>query len=47
VVGDKEVAASTISVRLRSGERLASQSLDDFKEGVSRVITNKVEDLKL
>jgi len=47
VVGDKEVAASTVSVRLRSGEQLAVQSLDDFKEGVSRVIANKIQDLRL
>ncbi|GAH78941.1 unnamed protein product, partial [marine sediment metagenome] len=31
VVGDKEVAASTVSVRLRSGEQLTSQSSDSFK----------------
>ncbi|MFC1984730.1 threonine--tRNA ligase [Chloroflexota bacterium] len=45
VVGDKEVATSTVSSRLRSGEQLAAQSFDDFKEGVRRVIANKVEDL--
>jgi len=47
VVGDKEVAASTVSIRLRSGEQLALQSLDDFKEGVSRVIASRIKDLKL
>jgi len=47
VVGDKEVAASTVSIRLRSGEQMASQSLDDFKKGVSRVIANKIQDLRL
>jgi len=31
VVGDKEVADSTVSVRLRSGEQLASHSFDSFK----------------
>ena len=46
VVGDKEVAASTVSIRLRSGEQLSSQSLDSFKETVRRAITNKVGDLK-
>jgi len=47
VVGDKEVAASTVSVRLRSGEQLASQSFGDFKKGVRRAIANKVKDLEL
>jgi len=47
VVGDKEVAGSTVSIRLRSGEQLASQSFDDFKASVRTVIANKVKDLKL
>ncbi len=47
VVGDKEVAAATISIRLRSGKQLASQSLDDFKESVRIAITNKVKDMEL
>jgi len=47
VVGDKEVAASTISIRLRSGEQLVSQSFDDFKTSVKTAIANKVKDLKL
>jgi len=47
VVGDKEVAASTVSIRLRSGEQLASQSFDDFKASVRIAIDNKVRDLKL
>jgi len=47
VVGDKEVAASTISIRLRSGKRLISQSFDDFKTSVKTAIANKVKDLKL
>ena len=46
VVGDKEVAAATVSVRLRSGEQFPSQSLDSFKETVRMAITNKVKDLK-
>ncbi len=46
VVGDKEVAASTVSVRLRSGEQLSSPSLDNFKETVRMVIAKKVTDLK-
>ncbi|GAI97340.1 unnamed protein product, partial [marine sediment metagenome] len=47
VVGDKEIAASTISIRLRNGEQLVSQSFDDFKESVRIAITNKVKDLEL
>jgi threonyl-tRNA synthetase len=47
VVGDKEVDASTVSIRLRSGEQLASQSFDDFKASVRIAIDNKVRDLKL
>jgi threonyl-tRNA synthetase len=47
VVGDKEVASSTVSVRLRSGEQVSSLSLADFKEALRRVIANKIEDLKL
>ncbi|GAJ05886.1 unnamed protein product, partial [marine sediment metagenome] len=47
VVGDKEVAASTVSVRLRSGEQLVSQSFDDFKESVRIAIADKVKDLEL
>ncbi|GAI69671.1 unnamed protein product [marine sediment metagenome] len=47
VVGDKEVAASTVSIRLRSGEQLVSQSFNDFKESVRIAIADKVKDLKL
>ncbi len=46
VVGDKEVASSTVSVRLRNGEQLSSQSLNDFKKTVRRVIASKGRDLK-
>jgi threonyl-tRNA synthetase len=46
VVGDKEVANSTISVRLRSEEQLPSQSLDGFKETVTMAIADKITDLK-
>ncbi len=47
VVGDKEVAASTVSIRLRGGEQLASQSLDSFKKTIKMAIVDKVKDLKL
>ena len=43
VVGDKEVAASTVSVRLRSGEQLSSQSFDNFKETIRMAIANKLK----
>jgi len=46
VVGDEEVAASTVSPRLRSGERLSSQSFDSFKETVRMAIANRIKDLK-
>jgi threonyl-tRNA synthetase len=46
VVGDKEVDAATVSVRLRSGEQLSSQPFDDFKEAVRTAIANKAKDLK-
>jgi threonyl-tRNA synthetase len=45
VVGDKEVAASTVSVRLRSGEQLASQSFDAFKKTIKTAITDRVKEL--
>jgi len=47
VVGDREVADSTVSIRLHSGEQLASQSLDSFKETIKMAIVDKVKDLKL
>ena len=47
VVGDKEVAATTVSVRLRSGEQAASQSLADFKKTVRSAVTARAKDLKL
>jgi len=46
VVGDKEVAGSTVSIRLRSGEQLPSQSVDSFVETVRMAIRNKTIDLK-
>jgi len=46
VVGDKEVAASTVSVRSRSGEQLTSQSIDNFIETVRTVVTNRAKELE-
>ena len=45
VVGDKEVATATVSVRLRSGEQIASQSFDSFKKTVTTAIADKIKDL--
>ncbi len=44
VVGDREVASATVSVRLRSGEQLASLPFDDFKEMVAKVIKERAGD---
>jgi threonyl-tRNA synthetase len=41
VVGDKEVADATVSVRLRSGEQLPPQSLDNFTETITMAIADK------
>jgi len=45
VVGDKEVDSSTVSVRLRSGEQLASQPFDSFKETIAKAIRDRVNEL--
>ncbi|MFC1847445.1 threonine--tRNA ligase, partial [Chloroflexota bacterium] len=45
IIGDKEVDASTVSVRLRSGEQLSPQSLDSFKETVRMSIGNREQNL--
>ena len=47
VVGDKEAAAANVSIRLRSGEQLASQSFDNFKKTVRMAIVDKVKELRL
>ena len=47
VVGDREAAESTVSVRLRSGEQLAAQSLDSFKQGVKQAMESRTQELKL
>ncbi len=47
IVGDNEVTDSTVSIRLRSGEQLASQSLDNFKDTIRTIILNKAKSLKL
>ncbi|MBA7566594.1 MAG: threonine--tRNA ligase [Dehalococcoidia bacterium] len=47
VVGDREAAESNVSVRLRTGEQLASQSLDSFKQGVKQAMASRTQELKL
>ena len=47
VVGDREVADSTVSIRLRNEGQLASQSFSSFKEAIKEAIANKVKELKL
>ena len=47
VVGDREVAAATVSVRLRTGGQLASHHLDSFKQSIREAIVNRAEELKL
>jgi threonyl-tRNA synthetase len=41
VVGDKEAADATVSVRLRNGEQLPPQSLDSFTETITLAIADK------
>jgi threonyl-tRNA synthetase len=47
VVGDKEVAESTVSVRLRTGEQLAAQFPDSFKQSVKHAVASRTQELKL
>jgi len=42
IVGDKEVESATVSVRLRSSEKLEPQTLEDFKEMARTAIVHKV-----
>jgi threonyl-tRNA synthetase len=46
VVGDREVADWTVSVRLRNGEQLAPQSFGEFKEAIRMATVGKTKDLK-
>ena len=47
VVGDREAVESTVSVRLRTGEQLASHRLDSFKQSIREAIANRDKELKL
>jgi len=41
IVGDKEVTGATVSIRLRSGEQMADQTLDSFKDTIRTDIANR------
>jgi len=45
VVGDKEIADSTVSIRLRSGVQLADQPFDKFSKTIRTAIANKAKDI--
>jgi len=47
VVGDREVAASTVSVRLRRGEQLASPTFARFKQSIREAIVSRARELRL
>jgi len=47
VVGDREAADSTVSIRLRRGEQLTSRSFDEFRETVRVTIKDKEKELRL
>ena len=47
VIGDREAASNTVSVRLRDGSQLNDQSLDSFKETVKSAIIEKSKDISL
>ena len=44
IMGDKEVDAGTVSIRLRSGEQLTAQPFDHFKEAIIQAISDKVKE---
>ncbi|MBA7639319.1 Threonine--tRNA ligase 2 [subsurface metagenome] len=47
VVGDREVAESTVSVRLRSGEQANAQPFAGFKKKLKGIIASRSLELKL
>ncbi|MBI2870051.1 MAG: threonine--tRNA ligase [Chloroflexi bacterium] len=46
IVGDREVAGATVSVRFPSGRQLNDQPLDQFREAVLWVIGSRIKDLE-
>ncbi|MFC1934794.1 threonine--tRNA ligase [Chloroflexota bacterium] len=47
IVGDKEVANNTVSIRQRSGEQLANYPIKLFREAISTAATNRAKDAHL
>ncbi|HEX5164680.1 MAG TPA: threonine--tRNA ligase [Thermomicrobiales bacterium] len=47
VVGDKEIEADAVAVRLRSGENLGAVSVADFIDRANRVVASRSLDLQL
>ncbi|MBI4266875.1 MAG: threonine--tRNA ligase [Chloroflexi bacterium] len=45
IVGDKEVAGATVSVRLRSGKQMADQPLDSLMQTIKEAIESKTKDI--
>jgi len=45
IIGDKEVAEATVSVRLRSGEQLPPQPLEDFAKMVREAIRSRAKEI--
>jgi len=46
VVGDKEVADSTVAIRLRSGKQLEAQPFTTFKSELLSAIASRVKDIE-
>jgi threonyl-tRNA synthetase len=47
IVGEKEAAAGTVSVRLRTGEQMNNESLEQFKEKLLKAIAGKMRDIQI
>jgi threonyl-tRNA synthetase len=47
IVGEKEVAESTVSVRLRTGKQLQALPLAQFREQLIKVVATKLRDFEL
>ena len=45
VVGDKEAESGTVSVRLRTGEQLAAQSVTELKGRIQEIVSRKAIEL--
>jgi threonyl-tRNA synthetase len=46
VVGDKEIADSTVAIRLRSGKQLEAQPFTTFKSELLSAIASRVKDIE-